>query len=45
MGYYNENIDDFEEHNKIIEISGGRIKLKSNTRPYGFVDLGAKVWF
>ena len=45
VGYYNENIGDFEEHNKIIEISGGKIKLKSNTRPYGFVDLGAKVWF
>lgn len=45
VGYYNENIGDFEEHNKIIEISGGKIKLKSSTRPYGFVDLGAKVWF
>lgn len=45
VGYYNENIGDFEEHNRIIEISGGKIKLKSSTRPYGFVDLGAKVWF
>ena len=45
VGYYNEAIGDFEGHNKIIEISGGKIKLKSTTRPYGFVDLGAKVWF
>lgn len=45
VGYYNEAIGDFEEHNRIIEISGGKIKLKDTTRPYGFVDLGAKVWF
>lgn len=45
VGYYNENTGDFEEHNKIIEIAGGKFRLKPNTYPYGFVDLGAKVWF
>ena len=45
VGYYNEATRDFEEHNRIIDISGGEIKLKDTTRPYGFVDLGAKVWF
>lgn len=45
VGYYNENTGDFEEHNKIIEIAGGKFRLKPTTRPYGFVDLGAKVWF
>ena len=45
VGYYNETIEDFEAHNKIIEVSGGKFRLKPTTRPYGFVDLGAKVWF
>ena len=45
VGYYNEANGDFEEHNKIIEISNGQLTFKENTRPYGFVDLGAKVWF
>lgn len=45
VGYYNEASADYEEHNRIIEISGGKIKLRSTTKPYGFVDLGAKVWF
>ena len=45
VGYYNEVDGDFEEHNKIIEITGGKFRLKPTTRPYGFVDLGAKVWF
>ena len=45
VGYYNESTKDFEEHNRIIDISGGKIRIKGTTRPYGFVDLGAKVWF
>ena len=45
VGYYNEAIQDFEEHNRIIDISGGKVRIKDTTRPYGFVDLGAKVWF
>jgi hypothetical protein len=45
VGYYNEETGDFEEHNKLIEISGGKLTLKPTTQPYGFVDLNAKVWF
>ena len=45
VGFYNENIGDFEEHNRVIDISNGEFKIKDTTRPYGFVDLGAKVWF
>ena len=45
VGYYNEDKEDFEGHNRSIDISGGTFKIKDTTRPYGFVDLGAKVWF
>ncbi len=45
VGFYNENNGDFEEHNRIIDISNGKFEIKDTTRPYGFVDLGAKVWF
>ena len=45
VGFYNESKGDFEGHNKMIEIAGGEFKIKDTTRPYGFVDLNAKVWF
>ena len=45
VGYYNEEKGDFEEHNRMIDISNGKFQIKDTTRPYGFVDLGAKVWF
>lgn len=45
VGYYNESNGDFEEHNRIIDISNGKFEMKDTTKPYGFVDLGAKVWF
>lgn len=45
VGFYNEDKGDFEEHNRIIDISNGEFKIKDTTKPYGFVDLGAKVWF
>jgi hypothetical protein len=45
VGYYNEEKKDFEEHNRIIDVSNGQFKIKDTTRPYGFVDLSAKVWF
>ena len=45
VGYYDEVSGDFEEHNRTIEISNGKLKFKDTTQPYGFVDLGAKVWF
>ena len=45
VGYFNEDSGDFEEHNRSIEISQGEFKIKDTTKPYGFVDLGAKCWF
>ena len=45
VGFYNEEKGDFEEHNRIIDISNGKFEIKDTTRPYGFVDLEAKVWF
>lgn len=45
VGYYNEESEDFEAHNKVIELRNGQFRLKSTTQPYGFVDLAAKVWF
>ena len=45
VGFFNESKGDFEEHNRVIDISNGEFKIKDTTRPYGFVDLNAKVWF
>ena len=45
VGFYNESKEDFEGHNKMIEVAGGEFRIKDTTRPYGFVDLNAKVWF
>ena len=45
VGYYNDAIEDFEEHNRVIDISNGQFKIKDTTKPYGFVDLGARAWF
>lgn len=45
VGFFNQQTQDFEEHNKIIDTSTGKLRFTENTRPYGFVDLGAKVWF
>ena len=43
VGFYNETKEDFEEHNRIIDISNGKFDIKDTTRPYGFVDLNAKA--
>ena len=45
VGFFNETKGDFEEHNRIIDLSNGKFEIKDTTRPYGFVDLSAKVWF
>ena len=45
VGFYNESKGDFEEHNRVIDISNGKFEIKDTTRPYGFVDLNAKAWF
>ena len=45
VGFFNENIGDFEEHNRMIDISNGKFDIIDTTRPYGFVPTNAKVWF
>ena len=45
VGFYNEEKKDFEEHNRMIDISNGKFEIKDTTRPYGFVSMDAKVWF
>ena len=45
VGFYNTEKQDFEEHNRVIDISNGKFEIKDTTKPYGFVDLSAKVWF
>ena len=45
VGFYNEDKEDFEEHNRSIDISNGKWTFKDTTRPYGFVGENAKVWF
>lgn len=45
VGYYNEKKKDFEGHNRSLDFSDGQLIFKDETRPYGFVDLNAKVWF
>ena len=45
VGFYNEADGDFEEHNRVIDISNGKFLIKDTTRPYGFVSMDAPVWF
>lgn len=45
VGYYNEDKQDFESHSKEVVIEGGKYRLVDMTKPYGFVDVGARVWF
>lgn len=45
VGFYNEEKEDFEAHNRELEIVDDKISFKDATRPYGFVDLNAKCWF
>ena len=45
VGYYNESDQDFEGHKQIFEIKDGKLIITPLTKPYGFVDLNAKVWF
>lgn len=45
VGYFNEEKNDFEEHNEYFIFKNGKLEMKTNTRPYGFIDTQAKVWF
>ena len=39
VGHYEESIQDFEEHNRLVELKNNTAKVIEDTRPYGFVDL------
>lgn len=45
VGFFNEQKGDFEEHDREFYIEDGKLKMRSKTVPYGFVDLHARVWF
>ena len=45
VGFYDEEEQDFQTHSKEIVIRDNKITFNEKTRPYGFVDLNAKVWF
>lgn len=45
VGYFNEDSQDFEQHNREVEIKDGKFAIVDVTKPYGFVDINAKVWF
>ena len=45
VGRYLEDKKDFEEHSREMSIKNGELVFEDVTQPYGFVDLGAKVWF
>lgn len=45
VGYFNNETQDYEGHNRELDFSEDRLVLKDVTRPYGFVDLNAKTWF
>ena len=45
VGYYDDEIQDFASHNRDVVVEDGKFKIIDMTKPYGFVDIGAKVWF
>lgn len=47
VGFYNKEDKDFEEHNSTFEYDEetGDFYFRDDTKPYGFVDLNANVWF
>ena len=45
VGWFRENEDDFGDHGDQVVIDGDGIKFNTLTKPYGFVDINAKIWF
>ena len=45
VGFYEEEVEDYLAHEEELEIKEDKIEFKSTTKPYGFVDINAKVWF
>ena len=45
VGYFKEEKEDFADHGNRMIIDDEGIKFECMTKPYGFVDPAAKVWF
>lgn len=45
VGYYRDDIEDFEEHSRKIEITSDKFEIIDLTKPYGFVPTDSKIWF
>ena len=45
VGEWDPRKKDFKAHERDLVVENGKLVLKDTTRPYGFVDLNAKVWF
>lgn len=45
VGYFRKEKEDFADHGNRMIIDDEGIKFECMTRPYGFVDPAAKVWF
>lgn len=46
VGFWQPAIQDFEEHNAALSLGGSdAFNIIELTKPYGFVDINAKVWF
>ena len=45
VGFYNEEKKDFVGHQRSIEVGDGKFRIRDLTRPYGYVDSTAKIWF
>lgn len=45
VGFFNKENGDFEGHNRELVIEDEQCYFKDTTKPYGFVDLTAPVWF
>lgn len=45
VGYFNQDSQDFEGHNREIIVKDGKFEIVDVTRPYGFVPTDANVWF
>lgn len=45
VGRFVDKEEDFSDHGEVVIIDYDGVKFKDETKPYGFVDLNAKVWF
>lgn len=45
VGYFNQENEDFEGHNRELVVKDGKFDLIDTTRPYGFVPINANIGF